>query len=114
MILILVQIDQLHIRHGSDERYYDNSPENSKIVLNYSEGETERVEGRVRYRGSNIWSPWISSDAPVSSLHIKRLNKSASEILLIDCLFDLQLIVMEQMLLSYKTFSHLSRTGGHP
>ena len=67
LILIFAQIDQLHIRHGSDERYYDNSPENSKIVLNYSEGETERVEGRVRYRGSNIWSPWISSDAPVSS-----------------------------------------------
>ena len=61
------QVDRLHIKHPGGEQFYEMADlENDKITINIEE--TESIDGRVHYshQEENDWSPWVSSDSPVS------------------------------------------------
>ena len=57
----------MHIKHPGGEQFYETVDlENDKITINIEE--TESIVGRVHYinQEENDWSPWVSSDSPVS------------------------------------------------
>ena len=61
------QVDRWHIKHPGGEQFYEMTDlENDKITINIEE--TESIDGRVHYshQAENDWSPWVSSDSPVS------------------------------------------------
>ena len=58
----------MHIKYPGGEEFFETANmENGKIVINTSE-EGEGVMGRLHYNDNeeNDWSPWVSSDSPVS------------------------------------------------
>ena len=62
------QVDTLHIRHAGVDEYFEfDQLENSRITINLKE-ETDIVEGRLHYAAEQKWSPWGSSDSPVSKI----------------------------------------------
>ena len=62
----VVQVDRLHIKHAGGEQYFEmNEVQDNRITINILE-EADLVEGRLHYRQTDSWSPWGSSDSPVS------------------------------------------------
>ena len=61
----------MHIKHPGGEEFYETaSLKNGKITIDIEE--TESIVGRVHYshQEENDWSPWVSSDSPVSSRNV--------------------------------------------
>ena len=60
------KVEQYHIRHNSKENYIDPlTLENGKITLFISMQDLE-IEELVKFHGYDSWTPWVSSDSPVS------------------------------------------------
>ena len=56
----------MHIKHAGGEQYFEmNEVQDNRITINILE-EADLVEGRLHYRQTDSWSPWGSSDSPVS------------------------------------------------
>lgn len=58
----------MHIKYAGGEEFLERANlESDKITIDLKE-EGEKVEGRLHYSSSqeDDWSPWASSDAPVS------------------------------------------------
>ena len=57
----------MHIKHAGGEDYYNiEDVLDSRITINVMEG-SDKVEGRIHYSFTDTWSPFVSSDSPVSS-----------------------------------------------
>ena len=58
----------MHIKYAGGEEFFEMaSLESDRITISLKE-EADKVEGRLHYSASEEqdWSPWASSDAPVS------------------------------------------------
>ena len=59
-------MEQYHVKYSTEEDYFDPMTlEDGKITVEAPQ-ENSKIEGRMRYQGFESWSPWISSDSPVS------------------------------------------------
>jgi len=61
----MCEIEQYHVKYSLQEDFFD--PSNlidGKIVITM-QTENENIEGRIRYKGFEDWTPWISSDSPM-------------------------------------------------
>ena len=67
MMIANPQIEKYQIKYGGEESFFDpSSLEDGKITMKIL-GEDAKLEGRIKYKGFENWSEWISSDKPVST-----------------------------------------------
>ena len=70
-----MQVEEYQIRYDGDETIDTAGLEDGKVKVEVSM-EITKIEARVRYKGYDNWSGWVSSDVPVGSLDIKSLYET--------------------------------------
>ena len=54
------------MKYNTEEKFIDPiNLEDGKMTILVPK-ENTKIEGRIKFKGYDVWSPWISSDSPVS------------------------------------------------
>jgi len=58
------KVDQYHLKYNTEEKFIDPiNLEDGKMTILVPK-ENTKIEGRIKFKGYDVWSPWISSDSP--------------------------------------------------
>ena len=63
-----VQVEEYHVKYDGEESFIDPaSIQGGKLSLNVK-SENSKIVARIKYKGFEDWTNWISSEKPVSLL----------------------------------------------
>ena len=68
-----MQVEEYQIRYDGEDNIDTAGLEDGKVKVEVPM-EITKIEARVRYKGYDNWSGWVSSDVPVGSLDIHSLD----------------------------------------